>query len=135
MTLFDYQHNHTHHHETSFPSAGCRGPVALPKQPPRDGPIVPSNCKTHLTCKPIHPNRPDSWSSWSGYVGDWFAQVGLILAGTAVVVGGCIYGKMVLDNNRKKRRDARFAAEGKKPPTDGESEGESEEEDERGQRG
>lgn len=42
--------------------------------------------------------------------------MGIILAGTAVVVGGCIYGKMVLDNNRKKRRDARLAAEGKKPP-------------------
>jgi len=109
------------------------------QEPPRDGPIIPSNCKTHLTCSPVHPNRPDGWSSIAVYVSDWFANVGLILVGSAVVIGGCLYGKSVLDKNRKKRRDARLIAEGRKPPSQGGSSGgdsESDSEGElRGQRG
>ena len=100
--------------------------MAQAKQPPaRDGPIIPSNCKTHLTCKPVHPDRPDVWGSVTAYVSDWVGTVGLIIAGGAVVIGGCIYGKSVIDKSRKKRRDARLVAEGRKPPSQGGSDGES----------
>lgn len=122
-------HHHGDHHTTTFGQC-CRGGVsATPALPPRDGPIVPSNCKTHLTCKPIHPNRSEPWWLW-----DFLNGAGLVLAGTAVVVGGCVYGKSVIDRNRKKRRDARFVAEGRRPPSDGDSSDDSDE-DERGARG
>ena len=120
------------HVESAFP---CHGPKMAVAAPPRDGPIVPSNCKTHLTCKPVHPNRADPWTTWSGYFGGWFSSIGLILAGSAVVVGGCIYGKGLIDKNRKKRRDARLVADGRKPPTEGDDSDDSGEDDARGQRG
>jgi hypothetical protein len=124
---------HDYHHATFFNCRLSKTPVnALP---PRDGPIVPSNCKTHLTCQPVHPNRSDPWSSWTGYISDWFSTVGIVIAGSAVVIGGCLYGKRVIDKNRKKKRDARLVAEGLKPPSEGsDSEGDNDE-DARGERG
>ena len=80
------------------------------------------------------------WNSVTAYVSDWFSSLGLVILGSAVVIGGCIYGKSVIDKNRKKRRDARLEAEGRKPPSQGgsddDSDGSSNEEgDLRGQRG
>ncbi len=118
------------HIVTAFPPEGATGPY---KMPPRDGPIVPSNCKTHLTCKPIHPIRNDSWASgFLASAGDWFTTAMLAIGGTGIALGACIYGKSVLDKNRQRRRDARMEAEGRRPPSDGE---ESSDEDLRGQRG
>lgn len=58
----------------------------------------------------------------------------IVLATTALAVGGCVYGRAVIERNRKKKRDARLAAEGKlAPEEDGGSE--DEEEDLRGERG
>ena len=135
MLLHD-NHDLQGHHTDVTAFAKCGGPVsgAAAAAPARDGPIVPSNCKTHLTCQPVHPNRPDPWTDWGAYIGDWLTYVGIGLAGSAVVIGGCVYGKMAIDKNRKKRRDARLKAEGRKPPSDG-SESEGSDEDLRGQRG
>ena len=132
-----------HHQDTALaPCCSRRGGMDhhAKHQIPRDGPIIPSNCKTHLTCKPVHPERPDVWNSVTAYVSDWFSSLGLVILGSAVVIGGCIYGKSVIDKNRKKRRDARLEAEGRKPPSQGgsddDSDGSSNEEgDLRGQRG
>ena len=107
---------------------GATGPYTMP---PRDGPIVPSNCKTHLTCKPIHPNREGSWSGILASAGDWFTTVMLALGGTGLALGACIYGKSVIDKNRQRRRDARMEADGRRPPSDGESD----EDNLRGERG
>lgn len=120
------------HDATFFPSQCCRGGGAAPALPARDGPIVPSNCKTHLTCKPVHPNRPDFWNSaWS----DWLSSAGLILGGSVVAIGSCIYGKSVIDRNRKKRRAARMKEEGRRPPSEGGSDDSDSEDDLRGERG
>lgn len=59
----------------------------------------------------------------------------IVLASTAVAAGACVYGRVVIERNRKKKRDARLAGEGKKPPGDASSEEESEAEDQRGERG
>jgi hypothetical protein len=56
----------------------------------------------------------------------------IVIGGTVFGVGACIYGKSVIDRNRKKKRDARLAAEGRRPPSDGDSESD---EDLRGKRG
>ena len=125
--------HHSNHHETFFPGSCRLSKTPVNALPPRDGPIVPSNCKTHLTCQPVHPNRSDPWSSWTSYVGDWFSTVGIVIAGSAVVLGGCIYGKRVIDKNRKKKRDAQLVADGRKPPSEGSDS--EEDEDARGERG
>ena len=124
--LLDHSHDHS---MTAFAQC-CRGAVKASALPPRDGPIVPSNCQTHLVCKPVHPVRPDPWGSWS----EWLGHAALIACGSVLAIGGCLYGKTVIDRNRKKRRDERLIAEGKRPPSDGEEEDDSDD-DLRGERG
>ena len=135
--VLDFSHNHCgehqHHEATAFP---CRmAAQAPPAQPARDGPIVPSNCKTHLTCKPIHPNRGDVWGSWGAYLGDWFTTAMLYVAGAGLAVTACVYGMSAMDKAKKKRRDARLKADGRKPPSDDEGSSGDSDEDARGNRG
>ena len=127
--MIDIDH-HSHHH-ASFAQCCRGGAVKASGLPPRDGPIVPSNCKTHLVCKPVHPERSDPWGNWS----EWIGHAVLIACGSVLAIGGCIYGKTVIDRNRKKRRDERLIAEGKRPPSEGGSSDDSDEDDMRGERG
>jgi len=55
----------------------------------------------------------------------------LVIGGTGLALGACLYGKSVIDKNRQRRRDARMEADGRRPPSDGEDS----DEDLRGQRG
>ena len=132
-------HNQTHDHiQTAFPQCARPsgiGAVGAFKLPPRDGPIVPSNCNTRLTCQPIHPMRNDPWGSISAYVGDWLGTAILAIGGTAIALGACVYGKAVIDRNRQRKRDARLSSEGRRPPGQGESDEDSDDDDLRGQRG
>jgi hypothetical protein len=75
--------------------------------------------------------RDDSWSGYFAGATDWLTTAAIAVGGTVVVLGACIYGKSVIDKNRKKKRDARLKAEGRKPPSDGDSD----DDDLRGQRG
>ena len=123
----------THHHDESI-FACHRSSIKKAAAPSRDGPIIPSNCKTHLTCKPVHPPRKDIWGSWGAYVGDKFVTGVLWLTGGALALGACVYGYSAIDNARKKRRDARLRADGRRPPSEGGSSGD-ESDDLRGNRG
>jgi hypothetical protein len=124
-----------HHDESAFNQC-CRGGAKVAAAPPRDGPIIPSNCKTHLTCKPVHPPRNDIWSSWTSYAAEWFTTTALWITGGAVALGGCVYGYTVIQKARKKRRNARLREEGRLPPGEGDSDSdESDEDNLRGNRG
>ena len=127
-------HHDFHHDQTAFPAC-CRGPVKAAAEPARDGPIIPSNCKTHLTCQPVHPPRKDIWNSWGDYVGDWVITATLWVTGGVVTLGACVYGYSAIDKARKKRRDARLKADGRKPPSDGEGSSGDESDEDRGKRG
>jgi hypothetical protein len=135
MFFVDSNSDHHHHHEVASFGKCCRGPGAKTAAPPRDGPIIPSNCKTHLTCKPVHPPRRDIWNSWAAYAGEWFTTTALWLTGGAVALGCCVYGFSVINKTRKKRRDARLEADGRRPPSESGSSDESEDENLRGNRG
>jgi len=131
--VVDYHSNSSHSDTVFCPRAGGPGATGPHTLPPRDGPIVPSNCKTHLTCQPVHPNRSDA-SSWFSSATDWLTTAVLAIGGSVVVFGACIYGKSVIDKNRKKKRDQRLASDGRRPPSEGASSDE-EDDDLRGQRG
>ena len=126
-----------HHDVTAFGGHCCRGPgAASAAAPSRDGPIIPSNCKTHLTCKPVHPPRNDVWGSWGAYAGEWFTTTALWITGGAVGLGCCVYGYTVIQKARKKRRNARLREEGRVAPSEGgSSSDDSDEEILRGNRG
>jgi hypothetical protein len=135
MVFHDGSLDSHHHHEFSaFPKC-CRAGAKTAVTASSDGPIIPSNCKTHLTCKPVHPPRKDIWNSWSDYLGDWFVTSALWVTGGAVALGACVYGYSAIDKARKKRRDARLRAEGRRPPSEEGSGGEDSDQDERGDRG
>jgi hypothetical protein len=124
-----------HHNETAFGSCWRNSGTKAAAAPARSGPIIPSNCKTHLTCKPVHPVRNDIWSGWQAYASEWFTTTALWVTGGAVTLGACVYGFSKIGEARRKRRDARLRADGRRPPSDGESSGESDDEQLRGQRG
>lgn len=130
-----HHHNGDVHDGTFFPCRASLAAAKAPTAPARDGPIVPSNCKTHLTCKPVHPVRGDVWGSWGAYMGDRFTTAMLYVAGAGLAVTACVYGASAMDKAKKKRRDARLKADGRKPPSDDDGSSDDSEDDLRGTRG
>ena len=132
--VFQVDNSQHHHDDTAF-NRCTRTASAKVDTPARDGPIIPSNCKTHLTCKPVHPVRNDVWGGWSAYASEWFTTTALWVTGGAVTLGACVYGFSKIGEARRKRRDARLRADGRKPPSEGDSSDESDDDELRGQRG
>ena len=68
-------------------------------------------------------------------MGDRFTTAMLYVAGAGLAVTACVYGVSAMDKAKKKRRDARLKADGRKPPSEDDGSSDDSEDDLRGTRG